>query len=76
MKPQQGMRFTHSRIRDKNGPVVCEVTMVGDTSVYYQEIATGKKRSTDVMCFGSIVGRLLVGAQPFENDTYTVSFSG
>lgn len=60
MKPHEGMRFTHSRLRDRNGPVLCEVTRVGVTSVYYEEVTSGRKRSTDLMCFGSIVGTLVI----------------
>lgn len=66
MKPQEGMRFTHSRIRDRNGPMVCEVTRVTNTGVYYEEVATGKRRSTDVMCFPAIVKTLVVPEVAFS----------
>lgn len=75
MKPQEGMRFEHSRLRDKNGPVVCEVTKADRTIIRYEEVKTGKRRTVDVLAFSGICGKLLVEANPYQNNTITVSFS-
>lgn len=59
MKPYIGMEFRHKRLRrfvrgEGNRPMVCRVTHMNDTTVYYVD-EDGRRRGTDFLCFSSVV---------------------
>lgn len=54
-----GMVFRHAELQSKSEPVTCMVTKADAHVVYYREVETGKRRSSDALAFPRLVGEFL-----------------
>lgn len=59
VKPHVGMVFRHSSLQHRGRATNCVVTRVGDTTVYFEEVESGKRRSADILAFRALVGEYM-----------------